>query len=126
MSLDDARGNGKAESGTALLGAEEWIKEPGLELWRNPCAGIFNLNENAGLTFVLDQARAFAHAKRHCARPGNALGGVAHQVDKRLFELMRVGTDVGTGRSFKLKADCALRILALHKLVDVRDQGRST
>ena len=119
MPLDDARGDRKTESGTGLFGGEKRIEELLLQLRGNARAGIFNFDKDAGLAFVLNHASAFTDPQSHRARMEDALGGVADQDNEHLFELMPIGADVCLGDLFKLEVDRALRMLALHKLVDL-------
>src|ERR1051326_4996802 len=85
-----ARRDGQAQAGAAFLGGEEWVKQAFLRARRDAFAGVGDF-KNDNLSVARGQALAVeSRPQGHDAVVPDGVGGVLHEVDKDLLDLLRV------------------------------------
>ncbi len=112
MPLGDAGGEGEAEAGAVGLGREEGVEEPLLDRGFDAGAVVGHFEPDEARSASAGRGRRREHAKADEARParrGDGVGGVAHEVEQGLLDLVAIGEDRrGGGVRLDLEAHLAL------------------
>src|SRR5215204_2184464 len=107
MLVNDLGGNGQTESGAVFFGAEEGIEKPFLNFGRNAGAVVLNFNDDDLGLFTSQHHTVAPRAQNNEAVLTDTLGGILHEIEKDLFELLGIALEGGGDGVFDPQFDGA-------------------
>src|SRR6266581_5170820 len=93
--LDDARSDGEAEAGAGFFGSEKGVEKALLDFGRNAFAGVADFENDNAAVVIGEALGVLTRAQGNGAITANAFGGVLHQIDEHLLDLLRIHMDAG-------------------------------
>src|SRR2546422_5660395 len=88
--FDNSRSDRQPETGPAVLGGKEWVKQPLLDFGRDAFARVGDLEDHDFSMRAAQMFRFRSGAQRDGSIVTNTVGGVLHQVDQDLFDLLLI------------------------------------
>src|SRR5258706_16121442 len=92
-----------------FLGAEKRVKQFFLHVRGNAWSGVFYFNHDGVGAMILQTNLAAARAQRDRAIMTDRFGGILHQIDEHLLELLRIASE----RSVRGRINLERNIFAL-------------
>jgi len=100
------------------FGAEERIKDPVLDFWRDPRTSVGHFNDCRLRGFAVQLSLILVGAQGDSPVATQAFGGVAHEVDQYLFELLSIGEKMAGSARLAAQFDSLLLKLRAHQLLN--------
>src|SRR5262245_4318854 len=108
MRVDNPCGDTQAQASAVFFRGKERVEQALLRLWRNALSCVRDLQRDGRRFASFAAQRRLARAEGDGAAAGNAFGGVVHQIEQRLLELVGVTGDFRTGQEVGLELDVRL------------------